>query len=195
MSVFDKFFERYSYRFPKGYPDFTNKQDILILEDIFNEIRLFEDTFYDVVGGSKLEDDIFVKLNAGENFNVDVEDVIFVRGSGKSYTPQSTDKTNNYTLSDIRKIIDEFDKPIYLTYTDNILKLRTPFGVRILQAGVPSKVGSTDFKRLIALNKLGILDGRITLRSELIGFLISITLSDINFATFSSMNDQVTASK
>ena len=154
MSVFDKFFERYSYRFPKGYPDFTNKQDILILEDIFNEIRLFEDTFYDVVGGSKLEDDIFVKLNAGEDFNVDVEDVVFVRGSGKSYTPQSIDKTNNYTLSDIRKIIDEFDKPIYLTYTDNILKLRTPFGVRILQAGVPSKVGSSDFKRLIALNKL-----------------------------------------
>ena len=42
MSVFDKFFERYSYRFPKGYPDFTNKQDILVLENIFNEINLFE---------------------------------------------------------------------------------------------------------------------------------------------------------
>jgi len=154
MSVFDKFFERYSYRFPKGYPDFTNKQDILILENIFNEIRLFEDTFYDVVGGSKLEDDVFVKLNAGEDFGVDVENMTFRRGSGKSYTPQSTDKTNDYTLSDIRKIIDEFDKPIYLTYTDNILKLRTPYGVRILNVGVPKKVGSDDFKRLIALNKL-----------------------------------------
>ena len=42
MSVFDKFFERYSYKFPKGYPDFTNKQDILVLENIFNEIDLFE---------------------------------------------------------------------------------------------------------------------------------------------------------
>ena len=42
MSVFDKFFERYSYKFPKGYPDFTNKQDILILENILDEIRLFE---------------------------------------------------------------------------------------------------------------------------------------------------------
>ena len=42
MSVFDKFFERYSYRFPKGYPDFTNNQDILILENIFNEMGLFE---------------------------------------------------------------------------------------------------------------------------------------------------------
>ncbi len=154
MSVFDKFFERYSYRFPKGYPDFTNKQDILILENIFNEIRLFEDTFYDVVGGSKLEDDIFVKLNAGEDFGVDVENITFRRGSGRSHTPESIDKTNDYTLSDIRKIIDEFDKPIYLTYTNNVLKLRTPYGVRILQSGVPSKVGSSDFQRLIALNKL-----------------------------------------
>jgi len=154
MSVFDKFFERYSYRFPKGYPDFTNKQDILILENIFNEIRLFEDTFYDVVGGSKLEDDIFVKLNAGEDFGVDVENVTFRRGSGRSHTPNSIDKTNDYTLSDIRKIIDEFDKPIYLTYTNNVLKLRTPYTVRILQSGVPSKVGSSDFQRLIALNKL-----------------------------------------
>jgi len=42
MNVFDKFFERYSYRFPKGYPDFTNKQDILILENILDEISLFE---------------------------------------------------------------------------------------------------------------------------------------------------------
>ena len=42
MSVFDKFFERYSYKFPKGYPDFTNKQDILILENILDEIDLFE---------------------------------------------------------------------------------------------------------------------------------------------------------
>ena len=42
MSVFDKFFERYSYKFPKGYPDFTNKQDILILENILDEIGLFE---------------------------------------------------------------------------------------------------------------------------------------------------------
>ena len=44
MSVFDKFFERYSYKFPKGYPDFTNKQDILILENILDEIGLFKPT-------------------------------------------------------------------------------------------------------------------------------------------------------
>ena len=154
MSVFDKFFERYSYKFPKGYPDFTNKQDILILENILDEIGLFENTFYDVVGGSKLDDDIFDKLNSGDNFDVDAENITFKGGGGKTYTPKTIDKTDDYTLDDIRKIIDEFEKPLFLTYTNNIIKLRTPFGVRILSQQVPTKTGSSDFKRLIALNKL-----------------------------------------
>ena len=40
MSVFDKFFERYSYKFPKGYPDMNNDQDVLLLESLLisNEI-------------------------------------------------------------------------------------------------------------------------------------------------------------
>ena len=56
MSVFDKFFERYSYRFPKGYPDFTNKQDILILENILDEINLFE---ANTAEGNKFIEDAF----------------------------------------------------------------------------------------------------------------------------------------
>jgi len=34
MDVFDKFFKRYSYKFPKGYPDMKNEQDVLLLENI-----------------------------------------------------------------------------------------------------------------------------------------------------------------
>jgi hypothetical protein len=34
MDVFDKFFKRYSYKFPKGYPDMKNGQDVLLLENI-----------------------------------------------------------------------------------------------------------------------------------------------------------------
>ena len=37
MSVFDKFFERYSYKFPKGYPDMNNDQDVLLLESLISE--------------------------------------------------------------------------------------------------------------------------------------------------------------
>ena len=60
MSVFDKFFERYSYKFPKGYPDFTNKQDILILENILDEIGLFEVTDED----SKDLPDVIIQLKS-----------------------------------------------------------------------------------------------------------------------------------
>jgi len=34
MDVLDKFFIKYAYKFPKGYPDLKDKQDILLLESI-----------------------------------------------------------------------------------------------------------------------------------------------------------------
>ena len=156
MDVLDKFFIKYAYKFPKGYPDLKDKQDILLLESILEEefsvkIKLNEN-FYDLMSGGKLEDETINKLNSGGFDKIDIEDVEFT--SGKKYTPQSIDKTDNYTLDDLRKIIDEFDKPLFLTYTDNVKKLRSPFGVRIMGFNTPKKVGSTDFKRLIALNKL-----------------------------------------
>ena len=68
MSVFDKFFERYSYRFPKGYPDFTNKQDILILENILDEINLFE---ANTAEGNKFIEDIIIKNSEKLGFELD----------------------------------------------------------------------------------------------------------------------------
>jgi hypothetical protein len=38
MDVFDKFFKRYSYKFPKGYPDMKNGQDVLLLESIIGQL-------------------------------------------------------------------------------------------------------------------------------------------------------------
>jgi hypothetical protein len=38
MNIFDKFFTKYGYKFPKGYPDMNNEQDILLLESILEEI-------------------------------------------------------------------------------------------------------------------------------------------------------------
>ena len=34
MDVFDKFFRKFAYKFPKGYPDMKNEQDILLLENL-----------------------------------------------------------------------------------------------------------------------------------------------------------------
>ena len=38
MDALDLFFKKYSYKFPKGYPDMNNKQDILLLESLLNEL-------------------------------------------------------------------------------------------------------------------------------------------------------------
>jgi len=38
MNVFDKFFIKYGYKFPKGYPDMNNEQDILLMESILEDL-------------------------------------------------------------------------------------------------------------------------------------------------------------
>jgi len=40
MNVFDTFFKRYAYKFPKGYPDMKNEQDILLLESLLKELEI-----------------------------------------------------------------------------------------------------------------------------------------------------------
>ena len=38
MNPFDTFFKKYAYKFPKGYPDMNNEQDILLLENILEDL-------------------------------------------------------------------------------------------------------------------------------------------------------------
>ena len=38
MDALDLFFKKYSYKFPKGYPDLTDKNDMILLESLLNEI-------------------------------------------------------------------------------------------------------------------------------------------------------------
>jgi len=38
MSIFDKFFTKFTYKFDKGYPDMNNDQDVLLLESIISEV-------------------------------------------------------------------------------------------------------------------------------------------------------------
>ena len=96
MDVFDKFFERYSYRFPKGYPDFTNKQDILILENILDEIDLFEARTLSRANFNKkpskgpfkatLRIDILIdKINKGEPLTFDDKEIVINKKSNKGF--------------------------------------------------------------------------------------------------------------
>jgi hypothetical protein len=40
MDVLDLFFKKYSYKFPKGYPDMNNEQDILLLHEILTKMNI-----------------------------------------------------------------------------------------------------------------------------------------------------------
>lgn len=55
MNVLDKFFKKYSYKFPKGYPDLNDEQDINLLADLLEglDINLNEETNYTTVLGAK----------------------------------------------------------------------------------------------------------------------------------------------
>jgi len=38
MDGFDKFFKKYSYKFPKGYPDLNDPKDTLLLESLISDV-------------------------------------------------------------------------------------------------------------------------------------------------------------
>lgn len=40
MDVLDKFFKKFSYKFPKGYPDINDEQDMLMLEGILEDLDI-----------------------------------------------------------------------------------------------------------------------------------------------------------
>ena len=40
MDALDLFFKKYSYKFPKGYPDLNNEQDIKILRNLLEGLNI-----------------------------------------------------------------------------------------------------------------------------------------------------------
>jgi len=76
--IFDIFFKKFAYRFPKGYPDLTDDQDILLLENILEELGInineveFKDlTFFDLSkrGGYRFAD-LARKIENGLPFSI-----------------------------------------------------------------------------------------------------------------------------
>lgn len=58
MNIFEKFLNSISYKFPKGYPDLNNEQDILIIESELKELGIYleeglESTIKDLTGKQK----------------------------------------------------------------------------------------------------------------------------------------------
>ena len=69
MDVFDKFFQRYSYKFDKGYPNMDNPKDVLIIENILKELIVME--FEDKGDIPNNIEKIRVNINNDETYVVD----------------------------------------------------------------------------------------------------------------------------
>jgi hypothetical protein len=88
MNALDLFFKKFSYKFPKGYPDMNNTQDVLLLESLLGKVLGEENTIkipilevtdsYDARIKSVLGTDTIPKcktpLKVGENFNLNGDD-------------------------------------------------------------------------------------------------------------------------
>ena len=70
MDVLDKFFKKYSYKFPKGYPDLKDKQDILLLESILeNEFGIVLEFLYKKKYQPSDEKDEIIDIISKSNLN------------------------------------------------------------------------------------------------------------------------------
>jgi len=55
MNIFDKFFTKFSYKFPKGYPDMDDPNDVLLLESLISEATNFKFKLAEVTALTKRE--------------------------------------------------------------------------------------------------------------------------------------------
>ena len=133
MDVLDKFFKKFSYKFPKGYPDINDEQDMLMLEEILKSLLKEEFNplkFYDLqkYGGPRLKI-LNNKIQSGQPFdmvsgekivlnytkpeyeelfkNADADSIKKLGGSRINFIPFFKDTNNKeYTIQDLLKTTD-----------------------------------------------------------------------------------------
>jgi len=133
MDVLDKFFKKFSYKFPKGSPDINDEQDMLMLEGIlksllgeaFNPLKFFDlqkygdprlkvldskiqsGALFDMTSGEKLAL-TYIKPEYGELFkNADATAIKKLGGSKINSFLFFKDKNNNeYAIKDLLKNAD-----------------------------------------------------------------------------------------
>jgi hypothetical protein len=104
MDILDIFLKKYSYKFPKGYPDMNNEQDILLMESILSELDInLDEVNYLQKSQLKKRDNINIFLNAFYNqepFDTDNGAVILDKITIQSDSFDSQDKNKKDTLKD-----------------------------------------------------------------------------------------------
>jgi hypothetical protein len=109
MNIFEKFLNSISYKFPKGYPDLNNEQDILIIESELKKLGLEAKVPKSPTNSNSEIDNILQTLQkAGVRANILAQ----VNNILTNYSPQQLkifiDNFRKYTVNDLDKIYDIF---------------------------------------------------------------------------------------
>ena len=105
MNIFDKFFTKYGYKFPKGYPDMNNEQDILLLESLLHELDIdfrFDSLIFEV-------SDSEVKKNTKQAIDYIVKNTN--KGFKTQSSPERLGNPNKVSSDDFEVIINKLFKP------------------------------------------------------------------------------------
>ena len=109
MSIFDKFFTKFAYKFDKGYPDMNNDQDVLLLESLISE-AIDEKFSLEEVKTSATEDlhEIFTALfTSGHEYDINN----FENINWENEVNNSKLKNKNAHINTIKNYINDDIKP------------------------------------------------------------------------------------
>ena len=135
MDVLDLFFKKYSYKFPKGYPDMNNEQDVLLLESILRELEIGVDLEETKLSPAELSKD--ATFSGGRK--VPRIEILIDKITNKESL--ELENGGSFTVTDIEKVLSQLkgktkvDKAIVLgvnedgkTITTSDLKKTADFG-------------------------------------------------------------------
>ena len=101
MRIFDKFFTKFAYKFPKGYPDMDNQTDVTLLESIIDNLIVFE-----VEDKGNIPDEIEkirVNINQSDDYKDRVEAIVMNTKSQPWFYIKDVPATNRNARLEITK--------------------------------------------------------------------------------------------
>ena len=135
MDALDLFFKKFSYKFPKGYPDMNNEQDVLLLESILKELGVEVELEETKLSPSELSKD--ATFGGGKK----VPRIEILINKITNNEPLELDKGGFFTVTDKKEVLSQLqgktkiDKAITLgidedgkTITTSELKKTSDFG-------------------------------------------------------------------
>ena len=144
MDVLDIFLKKYSYKFPKGYPDMNNEQDVLLMESLLSELGINEEedkdlTFEQCKGilrtKAKLNNNIIEKIEKIYNDHPPKDQKAFLENFRK------------HSINDLDSILD-----IYKNYID-ITEKGLGRGEIFILLGVKDSVSGGNTKKDIKIGE------------------------------------------